>query len=323
MKKLDHNSASSATMSGIFDLFRKRTPIGTLDRNDRIDGKTCLVTGSSSGLGKAAAAALAARGGNVLMAARSKIPEAGEEVKRKSGSENVEMARLDLCSFSSVRAFREEARERKLRFDIAVFNAGVVPGRDRPTEDGFEEMLQVNYLAKFLLVNRLLEDGSILPGGRIIFTSSEAHRSPGQVDFSRVGEYHAYGMKGSMAEYGYTKLLLTTFFHELVRRRPDISIFALCPGPVNTKIAREAPKLIQPLLKLFFAVFFRSPKKAAEPIVYLACSPDMEGKTETYIHLMEEKETSPESADPKNGAVLWEKSARLIEKAKSGGSSSG
>lgn len=313
MKQLDHNSPSSATMSGIFDLFKKRNKIGELKDGDRIDGKTCLITGSSSGLGKAAATALAKRGGNVVMAVRSKIPDAGEEVKRKSGSNAVKMLRLDLCGFSSITEFVEECKRLGLRFDIAVFNAGAVPGSDRKTADGFEEMLQVNYLSKFLLVNKLIEEKLIVPGGRVIFTSSEAHRSASEIDFTRIGEYHRYGMKGSMVEYGYTKALLTTFFHELSRRHPELSVFALCPGPVNTKIAREAPKIVQPFLKLFFAIFFRSPKKAAEPIEYLACSPEMEKRTEVYVHLMEEKPTAPRTIDPDNGKQLWEKSLELLK----------
>lgn len=309
---MDHNSPSSATFSGIFDRFRKREKIGELGGGERIEGKYCLITGSSSGLGKAAAAALAKRGGDVIMAVRSGIPGAGEDVKKKSGSSRVRMMYLDLCSFESVVRFCDEVKSENIVFDIAIFNAGVVPGRDRKTADGFEEMFQVNYLSKFLLVNRLIADGSIRKGGRIIFTSSEAHRSSGPIDCAGIGDYHQYGMKGSMEEYAYTKMLLTTFFHELTRRQPEFSCFALCPGAVNTRIARDAPAVVQPLMKLFFAIFFRSPGKAAEPIEYLACSPDMEGKTGMYVHLMEEKETAPASADPEQGSRLWEKSSKLI-----------
>jgi len=157
MSKKKHDTAASATMTGIFDRFKKIEKIGELEETDRIDGKVCLVTGSSSGLGFAAAVALAKRGARVIMAVRSKIPEAGELVKKKSGSDAVEMMHLDLCSFVSVRRFCEEVKKRGLRFDIAVFNAGVVAGSDRITEDGFDEMLQVNYLAKFVLVNTLIK----------------------------------------------------------------------------------------------------------------------------------------------------------------------
>ena len=148
----------------------------------------------------------------------------------------------------------------------------------------------------------------------MIFTSSEAHRSAAGVDFSKIEEYHKYSIKGSLIEYGYSKLLLTTFFKELSRRFPQTSFYALCPGPVNSNIAREAPKILHPIIKLFFLIFFRSPKKAAEGIDYFASAPRMAGKSGVYIHLMEEKPVAPDADNPENGKILWEKSAELINK---------
>lgn len=344
MAKAKHGTAASATMSGILDLFKKQKKAGELKESDRIDGKRCLVTGANSGLGKAVALELARRGGKVMLALRSGIPEAGEEIIEKTGNREVEMMRLDLSDFSSVRGFCDEMKRRGMQFDRAVFNAGVVPGRARRTIDGYEEMFQVNFLSKFLLVNRLLADGTIpntlfrgrggqvLPAGggdppRIVFTSSEVHRSPETIDFSDVGRFHDYAMKGSMKEYGYTKLLLTIFFKELARRlsvsgssadgdfggKPDVSVFALCPGPVNSKIARDAPKIVRPLLRLVFSIFFKNPAKAAEPVIYFCCSPDAAGKSGMYLHLMTEKETAPLTLDPENGRRLWEASEKLLD----------
>ena len=91
--------------------------------------------------------------------------------------------------------------------------------------------------------------------------------------------------------YGYYKLLLLTMVNEFSRRinkegKVSCSVFSLCPGPVNSNIAREAPALFQPLLKLVFGIFFRSPKKACRPVSYLAASSDLEGKTEKYMFLI-------------------------------------
>ena len=343
MAKAKHGTPTSAAMTGILDLFKRQEKAGELKETDRLDGKCCLVTGASSGLGKAVAVELASRGGKVVLGLRSGIPETGEEIKEKTGNPDVEMIRLDLTDLSSVRRFCDEVKRRGMQFDRAVFNAGVVPGRARRTIDGYEEMFQVNYLGKFVLVNRLLADGSIpntLFNGRrgqsgcadpprIVFTSSEVHRTPETVDFSDVGRFHEYGMKGSMQEYGYTKLLLTIFFKELARRlsisgspahsagggfggKPDVSVFALCPGPVNSRIARDAPKIAQPFLRLVFSIFFKNPAKAAEPVIYFCCSPDIAGKTGMYLHLMTEKETAPLTLDPENGRKLWEASEKLV-----------
>ncbi len=353
MVKAKHGTPTSAAMNGILDLFKRQEKVGEVKETDRLDGKRCLVTGASSGLGKAVAVELARRGGKVVLGLRSGIPETGEEIKEKTGNPDVEMIRLDLADLSSVRSFCDEIKNRGIRFDRAVFNAGVVPGRARRTVDGYEEMFQVNYLGKFLLLNRLLADGSIpntvfagggesaVPVGdgrgtegqsggvdppRIVFTSSEVHRTPETVDFSDIGRFHDYGMKGSMQEYGYTKLLLTVFFKELARRlsapaetpdsggveSPDVSVFALCPGPVNSRIARDAPKVLQPLLRLVFSIFFKQPSKAAEPVVYFCCSSEAAGKTGMYLHLMTEKETAPLTLDPENGRKLWEVSEGLV-----------
>lgn len=345
MAKAKHGTPTSAAMTGILDLFKRQEKVGEVKETDRLDGKRCLVTGASSGLGKAVAMELARRGGKVVLALRSGIPETGEEIKEKTGNPDVEMIRLDLADFSSVRRFCDEIKNRGIRFGRAVFNAGVVPGRARRTADGYEEMFQVNYLGKFLLLNRLLADGSIpntvFAGGgeseapakssvrdpaRIVFISSEVHRTLETVDFSDVGLFHDYAMKGSMQEYGYTKLLLTIFFKELSRRLsapaetpnpcsgegPDVSVFALCPGPVNSRIARDAPKVLQPLLRLVFSIFFKRPSKAAEPVVYFCCSPEAVGKTGMYLHLMTEKEAAPLTLDPENGRKLWEVSEGLV-----------
>jgi hypothetical protein len=116
--------------------------------------------------------------------------------------------------------------------------------------------------------------------------------------------------------YGYYKLLLLTMANELSRRiNPDgkvkTSVFALCPGPVNSNIAREAPRMFQPLLKLVFGIFFRSPEKACSPVIYLAASPEMEGKTGEYLFLMQKKEMDGKATDPENGKKLWELSQQL------------
>jgi hypothetical protein len=106
--------------------------------------------------------------------------------------------------------------------------------------------------------------------------------------------------------------------NELSRRmnrdgKVQCSVFALCPGPVNSNIAREAPALFQPLLKLVFGIFFRSPKKACEPVIYLAASKELEGTSANYMFLMQQKEMDEKATDPQNGKRLWELSEKLEE----------
>jgi NAD(P)-dependent dehydrogenase (short-subunit alcohol dehydrogenase family) len=329
MAKPNYESPFSALLSGIADLFQKIKPIGQLTPSDRIDGKTCLVTGANSGLGKATSVQLARRGGHIVMACRSGHPEAVEQVKGESGSDAVEMAYIDLADTGSILSFCKEMRARGKLFDIAVLNAGVVPSHSRRTKQGFEEMFGVNYLANFVLVNRLLEDGTIpnsvfsemghhrgIP--RIVFVSSETHRTAAPIDFNTFGHFREYGMSGSMREYGYSKLLVNTYASELARRlarkgKVDVAVHSLCPGAANTNIAREAPRWTQPLLKIIFALFFSSPLKACEPVVFLCCAPSLEGKTGLYLHLMDQKEPAPRATDPQIGKQLWSETERLLK----------
>jgi hypothetical protein len=91
-------------------------------------------------------------------------------------------------------------------------------------------------------------------------------------------------------------------------------ISALCPGPVNSNIAREAPALFQPLLKLVFRLFFRSPKKACRPVVYLAASQETEGRAMDYLFLMQRKKMDEKATDPDNGRQLWELTEDLVSR---------
>lgn len=313
-----------AALAGIADAFGRGSRLAGLADDERIDGRVCLVTGSNTGLGKAVAVQLAERGGRVIMACRSGIPEAAEAVKRASGSEAVEMMRVDLADLASVQRLCDELREREVRLDVAVLNAGVVPRRARKTAQGFELMFGVNFLANRLLLLRWLADGVIAtdaapagPRPRVVIVSSESHRSAPAIDFARFGEFADYGLSDSMAQYGYSKLHLTTFARELSRRLADsgdvrVAVHALCPGPINSDIAREAPALAKPLLSAVMGLVFPSPARAAEPVLYLACSRKLEGITGAYLHMMREKPPAPQADDPENGALLWRRSEELL-----------
>jgi len=310
-----------AMLHGILDSFGKKTPIGKLDTDERIDGKVCLVTGANSGLGFAVAQELARRGGRVIMACRSGIPDAGEKIKALTGSSKVEMMKLDLADIDSIMQLVQQLNKQNITLDITICNAAMVSKGSRRGKTGFDEMFMVNYLSKYLLVNQLLKHDiisikdNVIP--RILFVSSESHRINRPIDIAQLGIYEEYTMSKVIGFYGYYKLLLNTYAAELERRlNPDgltnCSVHVMCPGAINSNIAKEAPAIFKPLLKVMFGLFFASPTKAAKPVMYLACSPEIEGKSHIYLHLMQQKQMDEKALQVDNGKKLWEKSEELL-----------
>ena len=291
----------------------------------RIDRKVCLVTGSNCGLGKAVAIDLAKRGGHVLMACRSGHPDAGEEVRRVSGSEKVEMLRVDLADMDTVHRLCDLLKRRGQRLDITVLNAGLMPRSARRSPQGYELMFAVHFLANRVLIDRLLDDGLIQPSTRreerprIVIVASEAHRSADPIDFENFGAFTDYGLKDGLKYYAASKLRLCTYAHELSRRlNPDreigVAVNFLCPGPVNSNIAREAPAFLKPVLVPVMKLLFATPEKASKPVIYLCCAEEMGRRSGVYLHLMREKPASPLARDEAAGARLWRVSEAQLEK---------
>jgi NAD(P)-dependent dehydrogenase (short-subunit alcohol dehydrogenase family) len=231
------------------------------------------------------------------------------------------MLPVDLSDMESIQLLVNTLKTNGVRLDILVSNAAVVPLKGRKTKQGLEEMFMVNYLAPYLLIRLLLENDLIPMDGketpRIIIVSSESHRNPKAFDWEDFGKYREYSAGKTVELYGYTKLLLSTFVNELSRQlNPNdnlhCSVFSLCPGPVNTNIAREAPAIFKPLLKLVFALFFRSPAEAVKPVVYLATSAEEKGKSIDYLFLTSRKEMDEKATNEMNGKKLWKLSEDLL-----------
>lgn len=310
-----------ASLAGFWDRFRKQELESHFTDNDRFDGKTVLVTGSNSGLGFAVAVEIARRGGHVIMGCRRQIPEAGEKVMKRSGSRNVEMRFLDLSKIDSIHAFCDGLEKDGIKLDITILNAGVTPAKARKTDSGQDEMFLVNYLSNVLLTNLLLSSGVIntnLTGNfkpRIIFISSDSHQGSSYIDYDEFGRYFDYGVSKAIANYSYFKLVLNTYATELSRRVNDVGhkagINVICPGPVNSNIVKEAPLLLRIVLKAIFTIIFKSPHKACKPVVYMAISPDFEGRTNEYLHMFKPKKMDFKVYLPEEGEKLWDRSITL------------
>ncbi len=319
----------SATLHGIADRFRDAAPPLALPPSDRLEGRTCLVTGANRGLGLAISKELARRGGHVILACRSGIAEAMEAVRRAAGEGGGTASgmKLDLGDLASVDKLAEELAEDGVWLDVTVLNAAIVPDRARTSRHGLDEMFQVNYLANYLFVRRLLAAGVIgrarthddVDDGpaetfapRIVMVSSESYRTARPIDWPRFALPGTYGMREVVAEYGHTKLLLETFAAELARRTPGVSVHTACPGAVATDIAREAPAWVKPMLDPAMRRFFKPVDEGATPIVWLATSRTIEGKTGLYVHVKTQKDRDARAADPRTGHRLWDASEATL-----------
>jgi len=302
-------------LKAVIDHHRERDTLPPLTEADRLDGKTCLVTGPSAGLGRAIAPELARRGCRVILACRAGHEGLAEAVRQESGNPEVSQRTLDLADLASVTALCDGLAHDGVPLDLLVSNAGVAPLGNRLTRDGLPELFQVNFLGSFLLVNRLLADG-VLPSGtfagrgpttpRVVITSSETHRTCPPIDFDRFGQFPDYGLMEGTTWYGQSKLYVQTFACELGRRlvradgKPDVSVFSYCPGAVRTSISREGG-----FMGKLMTAYFIHPKVSMWPAIYCAASRTFEGRSQLYLYLRHVAEADARSSDPRNGERLW------------------
>lgn len=316
------NNPVVAALAGFKDLFRKQDFADRLKEDDRFDGKTCLVTGANSGLGFALAVEMAKRGANVICTTRRLQQETLEKIKKKSGSELVQVRTLDLSKLDSIHAFVNGLVKDNISLNVTIFNAGVALPGARKTASGQDEMFLVNYLANVMLCTLLLNKGVISRNNehktfkaRMLFISSDSHQGSSYIDYDEFGKYIQYGVKKGIANYSYFKLIINTYATELSRQVNqhgiDVGINVICPGPVHSGIIKEAPMLLRMVLGSIFYVIFRSPAKAAKPVIYMAISSDYEGRSNEYQHMFKPKKMDEKVYIPEEGKKLWDESYKL------------
>lgn len=277
-----------------------------------MNGKTVVITGANSGIGKAAAAAIAKMGATVFITARN--PERGqkalEDIRAAAGHDRVELFVADFARLDDVRALAEALKARTDTIDVLVNNAGLVLSDRTTTHDGYETTFQVNHLAPFLLTSLLL--GTLQRSeARVVNVSSEAHRAGGAIDFDDLMLEKGYkGMKA----YGRSKLANILFTRELARRLEGsgATANALHPGVVDTGFARDGdtrgwfPKVIQ-----VFSPFFRTAEQGAATTIYLATSEDVASTTGGYFASEKPKRVRGQAVDQAAAQRLWEVSEHL------------
>jgi NAD(P)-dependent dehydrogenase (short-subunit alcohol dehydrogenase family) len=284
-----------------------------------LSGHVCVVTGANSGIGKETCTGLVRQGARVAMVCRSEERgrKAQEDVESEAASYDgitpgtTDLLLADLAVQEEVRALGDEITERYDRLDVLVNNAGLFNGKREVTDDGVEKTFAVNHLAPFLLTHRvadLLKQTAEAEGeARIVNVGSEAHRGV-RINFDDVNAEEEYS---GLQAYGQSKLANVLFTHELSRRLHDSGVLANCvhPGVVATHIWRGADWLSR--IGRLFKWFYKSPAEGAEPVLYVAASPELGDVTGQYFKEMKRVNPSPAAFDEKTAARLWRLSREL------------
>ena len=276
-----------------------------------LEGRTVMVTGASSGIGRVAAEELAKRGAQLILVCRD--PERGgstrDEIRTACGHDEVELLLCDFASQASIRKAASEFLASQGRIHVLLNNAGVFNAKRRiSAEDGLEETFAINHLGYFLFTNLLLERIAASTPARIVNVASEAYRFGDSAfeDPNRAGRYRG------MRTYGRSKLANLLFTHELSRRLEGsgVTVNALHPGFVatgfgaNNKLLR---RFVQPLMR----PFARSPERGAESSIYLCASPEVDGRSGGYYYDCKELALLPVAQDGAAAQRLWALSESL------------
>ena len=281
--------------------------IGTQAMALSVDGKTILITGGSSGIGKAGALALSKAGARVILTSRSaqRAEAAAAEITAATGNEVTGLA-LELASIAGINAFADGFAARNPRLDVLVNNAGALWTKRQTSADGYEMTWAVNHLGPFLLTARLLPLLKRAGNARIVTTASSAHLG-GSIEFGNLGLSESFSRSGA---YGRSKLGNVLFTFALARRLAGTDVTANClhPGVVATGFFRFIP-VIGPVVKQLAAPFLRTPEKGAETLIWLAGDDGLAETSGGYFHDMQPGRLSPLANDLAVQDRVWEISA--------------
>jgi NAD(P)-dependent dehydrogenase (short-subunit alcohol dehydrogenase family) len=274
-----------------------------------MEGRVCLVTGATRGIGRATALGLARLGADVHLVARDRVRgEAALAEVRRAGGGRHSLFVADLASQASTRALAEEARARLPGLHVLVNNAGAIFTRRTLSPDGIEMTLALNHLGYFLLTALLLDRMRASAPARIVNVASTAHVGA-RVDFDDLQGERGYG---AWKAYGQSKLANVLFTRELARRLAGSGVTANClhPGVVATGFGRNGSGPLSWGVRIA-APFLLGPARGARTSIYLASAPEVENVTGEYFARCRVAAVSDAARDDATARRLWEASLRL------------
>lgn len=271
-------------------------------------GKTYIVTGANTGIGKVTAKELARRGARVVLACRSKSKTEPviEEIKQETGNQQVDFVALDLSDLKSVRACAEQLLAKEPKIHGLINNAGLVAKRGAKTVDGYQMTFGTNHLGHYLLTRLLLDRMKQTGEARIVNVASHSHYRAKDIDWAAVTRANQtiVGMK----EYEVSKLANVLFTKELARRLEGskVTAYAVHPGTVATDVWRRVPPPFRWIMKKWMI----TPEEGATSTLVCATDPDLAAQTGRYYTVGgKEKRPNKVADDTQLASALWTKSA--------------
>ncbi|BAL80659.1 SDR family oxidoreductase [Caldisericum exile] len=275
-----------------------------------ISSKTVLITGATSGIGKATLMDLAKSGANVIFTARdvNKAEAVLKEAKELSKNENIEFFEVDLSSFKSISDFLTRFKEKFHNLDILINNAGTWNMKLTLTDDGIEKTFMVNYLAPFYITHSLLPLLFENIPSRIINVSSAMHKG-GKINLDNLELKNHYN---GIQSYSNSKLMILMFTIELAKRLKDkgVYVFAVHPGLVRTGLFSNFPKPLRDL----FLMGAKTPEQGAQTSIYLSKAKDIEYLTGSYFVDSKPTDYLYVADNEELRRKLWDKTIEYIKK---------
>lgn len=279
-------------------------------------GKTVFITGSTSGIGEAAAIKFYQMGAQVILHGRNPVRCAATIERIRQATNETRTGRLDfliadLSDMQSVYKMTQAFKQRFNRLDVLINNAGVFNAQRQQTRDGLEMTFAVNHLGAFLLTRQLLDILKASAPSRIIIVSSSAHANakPNFSDLQMVKQYQGF------LAYANSKLYNLLFAYELARRlrrsnNPNVTVTALHPGYVSTGIGMNNGRIVTGFLQAFQKLpigrrRLLSAEEAAEFYVYAATDESLANQSGKYLNQKEIEATSVQSYDHDLAERLW------------------
>jgi retinol dehydrogenase 14 len=278
--------------------------------NRRLEGRVCVVTGASSGIGTETARGLAALGAHVIVTGRNaeRTNAIAGELRAQSRSEITAIV-ADLSSFEGVRALANAIDAPAIH--VLINNAGIWNPDRRLTKDGHEETFAVNHLAPFLLT-KLLKDKLVRGApSRVVAVTSRLHEGEKQFDFDDPMAERKYA---GLRAYRQSKLANVMFANELARRWSETGVTSnsVHPGDVATEVTRNSP-LLHWAMTTVGRFILKSASEGAHDSIRLASDPELEKTSGEYHRDGRARAPSPAALDREACTRLWDLSEKLID----------